>query len=246
MKLMSLKEKLTSRLAIKVYIILSSAFIIVFVLDSAIMPMFVHSRGEITIPDVTGKTGEEAMRMLMTVDLQPQLHDTMPHPKFAPGKVVFQNPVVGSIVREGRNVYLSISGGEERITMPNLRGRSLRDARITLEQMDLRLGVVSYEASSLPAETVTWQNVSAGKPVRKNMMIEIKVSGGANMEIVIPFVIGFNLDEAQQRLLEGGLRVGTVSYRKSDALLPNTVVGQDPVAGEPAAPNTPVNLVVAH
>ena len=78
------------------------------------------------------------------------------------------------------------------------------------------------------------------------MMIEIKVSGGANMEIVIPYVIGFNLDEAQKRLLEGGLRVGSVSYRKSDALLPNTVVGQDPVAGEPAAPNTPVNLVVAH
>lgn len=243
---MSLKEKLTSRLAIKVYIILSSAFIVVFVLDSAIMPMLVHSRSEITIPDVTGKTGEEAMQMLLAVDLQPLVHDTMPHPKIAPGKVVFQNPVAGSIVREGRNVYLSISGGEERISMPNLRGRSLRDARITLEQMDLRLGVVSYEASDLPAETVTWQNVPAGKPVRKNMMIEIKVSGGANMEIVIPYVIGFNLDEAQKRLLEGGLRVGTVSYRKSDALLPNTVVGQDPVAGEPAAPNTPVNLIVAH
>lgn len=243
---MALKEKLTSRLAIKIYIVLSSLFILAFVLDAVIMPAIVHSRGEITIPDVTGKKTDAAMAMLAQLDLQPMIHDTMPHPKIEPGSVVFQNPVAGSVVREGRNVYLSVSGGERRIVMPNLRGRSLRDARITLEQMDLRVGMVSYEASDLPAETVVAQNVAPGKRVRANQVIEITVSGGTDIEIEIPYVIGFNLEEAQQRLLEGGLRLGAVSYKKSDIYLPNTVLGQDPAAGNPAAPNTPVNLVVAH
>lgn len=243
---MPLKEALTSRLAIKAYIVLSSLFILLFIFDAVIMPAIVHSRHETTIPDVTGKPVAEAMQMLAAVDLQPLVHDTMPHPKIAPGNIVFQNPVGGAVVREGRNVYLSVSGGEARITMPNLRGRSLRDARITLEQLELRLGVVSYEASDLPAETITWQNIPPGKPVRKNMMIEIKVSGGTSMEIEIPYVIGFELAEAQQRLLEGGLRVGAITYQKSDNLLPNTVIGQDPVAGNPATPNTLVNLVVVH
>ena len=243
---MPLKEKLTSRLAITIYLVLSGLFLVAFVLDAVIRPMIVHSRGEITIPDVTGTQATVAMDELLALDLQPQIHDTMPHPKIAPGNIVFQNPVAGSVVREGRNVYLSVSGGERRIMMPNLRGRSLRDARITLEQMDLRVGMVSYEASELPAETVISQNVPAGKPVRLNQVIEITVSGGTDIEIEIPYVIGFSLDEAQQRLLEGGLRLGTVGYRKSDNLLPNTVIGQDPAAGNPAAPNTPVNLVVAH
>jgi serine/threonine-protein kinase len=243
---MPLKEALTSRFAIKAYIVLSGLFILVFIFDAMVMPAIVHSRDEITIPDVTGQPVEEAIRMLEAVDLRPLVHDTTSHPKIAPGNIVFQNPVGGSVVREGRNVYLSVSGGETRITMPNLRGRSLRDARITLEQMELRLGVVSYEASDMPAETITWQNVPPGKPVRKNMMIEIKVSGGTSMEIEIPYVIGFDLEEAQRRVLEGGLRVGAISYEKSDNLLPNTVIGQDPVAGNPAAPNTPVNLVVVH
>ena len=127
---MSLKEKLTSRLAIKFYIIISSLFIILFVLDSAVMPLIVHSRAEIKIPDVTGKKTMVAMEMLLNAGLEPQVHDTMPHPKIAPGNIVLQNPVAGSVVREGRNVYLTISGGEARIAMPNLRGRSLRDALV--------------------------------------------------------------------------------------------------------------------
>ncbi|MFZ1728934.1 MAG: PASTA domain-containing protein [Bacteroidota bacterium] len=243
---MSLTEKLTSRFAIKFYIVASGLFILVFVIDSVIMPIIVHSSSEITIPDVTGKKANIAIDILLEAGLEPQVHDTMPHPKIAPGNVVLQNPVAGAVVREGRNVYLSVSGGEAYIIMPNLRGRSLRDARITLEQMELRLGKVSYEASSLPAETIVSQNVPSGKKVRKNVMIEIGVSGGTDIEIEIPYLIGFNLDEAQQRLLGGGLRMGTVSYRKDNNLLPNTVVGQDPVAGNPAAPNSPVNVVVSH
>ncbi|MBE0643292.1 MAG: PASTA domain-containing protein [Bacteroidetes bacterium] len=243
---MPLKEKLTSRLAIKFYIIISSLFILVFVLDSVVMPLLVHSRDDVKIPDVTGKKATAAMDILLEAGLEPQVHDTMPHPKIAPGNVVLQNPVAGAVVREGRNVYLTISGGEARITMPNLRGRSLRDARITLEQLDLRLGMVTYEASELPAETIVSQSVPPGKKVRKNQMIEIAVSGGSDIEIEIPYVVGFNLDEAQQRLLEGGLRLGTVTYKESSNLLPNTVMNQTPVAGDPAAPNTPVNLVVSH
>lgn len=243
---MPLKEKLTSRIAIKFYIVASGLFIFVFVMDSLVMPLLVHSRSETMIPDVTGKSANVAMDILLEAGLEPHVHDTMAHAKIAPGNVVLQNPVSGAVVREGRNVYLSISGGEAHIVMPNLRGRSLRDARITLEQMELRVGKVSYEASSLPAETIVSQNIPPGKRVRKNIMIEIGVSGGTDIAIEIPYVVGFNLDEAQQRLLESGVRLGTVSYTKSSNLLPNTVVSQDPVAGNPAAPNSAVNLIVSH
>jgi serine/threonine-protein kinase len=243
---MALKEKLTSRLAVKIYIVLSSLFILVFAVDAWVMPGLVHSRGEITIPDVTGKTTDEAIALLENLDLKPQVYDTAPHPKIPPGHVVYQNPVAASVVREGRNVYLTVSGGEERIAMPNLRGRSLRDARITVEQMELRIGKVTYEASELPAESVVSQNVPAGKRVPKNIAIEITVSGGSDIEVEVPYVVGLNLDEAQQKLLESGLRLGTVTYRENSSFLPNTILAQSPLAGDPVAPNGAVNLTVAH
>jgi eukaryotic-like serine/threonine-protein kinase len=243
---MSLKEKLSSPLAVKIYIVLSSLFIAVFIIDTVIMPALVHSRSEISVPDVTGKKPDAALHMLMDLELQPILHDTVAHPTIAPGLVVYQDPVPGAIVRSKRNVYLSISGGESTMIMPNLRGRSLRDARITLEQMDLRIGKINYEPSDLPAETIIGQNVGAGRSVRKNQVIEITVSGGSDIEIEIPYVIGFHLDEAQQLLLESGLRIGAVHYRESSNYLPNTVIGQEPQAGLPARPNSPVDLTVVH
>jgi serine/threonine-protein kinase len=242
---MALKEKLTSRLAIKIYIVLSSIFILIFITDAWIMPAIVHSRAEITIPDVTGKTAEEAMALLAGKDLKPQVFDTAPHPEIPPGNVVYQNPVAQSIVREGRNVYLTVSGGEERIAMPNLRGRSLRDARITLEQMEFRIGKVTYEPSDLPAESVVSQNIAPGRRVPKYSVVEITVSGGTDIEVDIPYVVGLNLEEAQEKLLENGLRLGTVSYRESNSFVPGTVLAQNPLAGDPIAPNGAVNLTVA-
>ncbi len=243
---MSLKERLTSQLAVKLYIIGSSIFIALFVIDAWIMPAIVHSRSEISIPDVRGKRADAAMQMLDDADLTPVVLDTVAHQKIATNHVVFQNPIPGNVVREGRNVFLTVSGGEEYISMPDLSGRSLRDARITLERLELKVGMISYEASDMPAETVVHQNIRAGRRIRKNAVIEISVSGGESVQIEIPYVIGLSLDEAQRKLLDSGLRPGAIQYRQSKSLLPNTVIGQSPEAGLFAAPNALVDITVVH
>ena len=241
---MSLKEKLTSRLAIKLYIILSSIFIVVFILDAWIMPMLVHSRSEIMIPNVAGKRADEAMRILDDADLTPIVLDTVAHPKIETNHVVYQDPIAGNIVREGRNVFLTVSGGEERIIMPNLAGRSLRDARIALEHLDLKVGKISYEASDMPPETVVRQTVAPGKRIRRNAVIEVIVSGGENAQVEIPYVIGLNLEDAQRKLIDNGLRPGAIQYRQSNSWVPSTVIGQSPPAGDFIAPNALIDLTV--
>jgi eukaryotic-like serine/threonine-protein kinase len=210
------------------------------------MPAVVHSRSEISIPDVRGKRADEAVRLIEAASLTPIIVDTLAHPKIEMNHSVYMNPVPGNVVREGRNVFLTVSGGEERITMPDLIGRSLRDARIALEHMELRIGKISYEASDMPPETVVRQNTPAGRPIRKNTIIEITVSGGENAEIEVPYIIGLSLDDAQRKLLDNGLRPGMIQYRQSKSLLPNTVIGQNPDAGALAAPNASVDITVVH
>jgi beta-lactam-binding protein with PASTA domain len=244
--MMSLKERLTSQLAVKLYIVLSSAFILLFILDAWIMPAIVHSRSEITIPDVRGKRVDEALRILSAARLNPAVTDTVAHPKIETNHIVYMNPVSGNVVRTGRNVFLTVSGGEARLEMPDIKGRSLRDARIAVEGLDLHVGKITYQASEMPAETVIGQNIPPGRKIRKNTIIEIIVSGGESVQIDVPYVIGLALDEAQRRLLENGLRPGAIQYRESKSLLPNTVVGQSPEAGSLIAPNANVDLTVVH
>ena len=243
---MALKDSLTSRIAVKIYIVLAVLFILVIVLDSFVLPSVVHSRKEIVIPDVAGMKTDRAQIVLSSAGLKPVVTGNSPSSDVPPGHIIFQDPVPKSVVREGRNVYLTVSGGVERIVMPNLRGRSLRDAKIALEQMDLKLGLVTYEASDLPAETVVSQSMPAGKKIKKSQVVEIVVSGGSDIQMEVPYVIGLSLEEAQQKLHGSGLRLGEVGYRESRSLLPNTVIGQNPSAGTPASANTPVNLVVVH
>ena len=98
----------------------------------------------------------------------------------------------------------------------------------------------------MPAETVVGQTVSPGRNIRRNTVIEVIVSGGESAQVEVPYVIGLSLDEAQKKLLDNGLRAGAIQYRQSKSLLPNTVIGQSPPAGEFAAPNALVYITVVH
>lgn len=240
-------RKTKSGLAIKVYIFLASAFIVLFLLDAFVLPWFIHSRTEIAIPNVIGKKVSDAQNILVSRGLNPIVAGKAPSNKYPPGHVVFIDPVALSVVREGRNVYLTVSGGEEQVQVPNLRGRSFRDAKITIEQLDLRLGLVTYEPSDLPVETVIAQGATPGKRVAKSSAIEIVLSSGPEMiQIDVPYLIGMSLSEAQRTLVEQGLRLGNITYRQSSNLLPNTVISQSPNAGEKADINSAVDITIVH
>ncbi len=244
---MTIRQFLSSRKALKIYLIALGAMLFLLVLDMFIMPWIVHSRGEITIPDVTGKPVNIAWQTLEYGGLSPVLADTVASDRLKPGAVAYQNPVAGSVVREGRNVYLTISGGEEQVQVPNLRGCSLRDARITLEQLDLLLGTVTMSPSTLPVETVVSQSVYTGRTVPKSTRIDIAVSSGPEIaQQPVPNLVSLSLDEAQTRLVEAGLRVGAITYRSSRTLVPNTVISQSPAGGHMVDPQTPIDLVISN
>jgi eukaryotic-like serine/threonine-protein kinase len=244
---MSLKDALKSRRAVQVYLVLSGLFILFMLADAFILPWIVHSRSEIAIPNVVNKKFSEAQQILIDHGLNPVKAGTMPSEGIRPGCVAFQNPIAHSVVREGRNVYLTVSGGEEQVLLPNLRGRSLRDAKITLEQLDLRLGLVSYIASDLPEETVVGQAVPPGQRVVKMTAIPVSVSSGAGTtQLDVPNIVGMSLEEAQQTLVAQRLKLGNIAYRQSGNLVPNTVISQSPGPNDKVDINTPIDVTIVH
>ena len=244
---MTLRQFLSSRLAVRIYVALIALLLVVLLMDMFIMPWIVHSRGEIAVPNVLGMPVNRAWETLEQRGLAPVIRDTASSDNIKPGRVTYQNPNGSDIVREGRNVYLTVSGGMAQIQVPNLRGRSLRDAKITLERMELRLGTVSYVPSDMPVETAAMQAVAAGRRISKAVPIDISASNGPlQAQVDVPNVVGLSLDEAQRRLAEAGLRVGAMSSKASKTLVPNTVLGQSPQAGDKVDANTPIDLVVSH
>lgn len=210
------------------------------------LPVYVNQGSRLSVPKVVGLTLEHAKMTLDSARMQAIEAESRPDPVHPAGTVISQNPLPGAVVKEGRRIYLAVSGGEVMVAVPLLRGKSTRDARFALERNGLKIGSVGSDYSeAFPENTVMDQSVAADRQVAKGSLVNITVSRGKSLqEISIPVVVGKTLAEAEKILSSSGLKVGIVTYQPGFDLLPNTVVDQFPRAGEPGRPGQEVDLFV--
>ena len=107
--------------------------------------------------------------------------------------VIRQSPDAGSEAKPGSSVSLVLSDGAKaaQVEMPSLLGLSVDAARILLEQKNLTLGDVTYDASAdYPENTVMRQLVAPGLMVDQYTTITLTVSTGmgtpGNKSVAIP------------------------------------------------------------
>jgi len=127
--------------------------IFILLLDNLIMPWFVSSP-ETTVPQVVGLQVSEAVNTLEADGFEPLISDTSYGLKVPVGAVFFQKPDAGAVVKEGRTVFLFVSGGLKTIQVPVLKGKSILDAKFALERLGLKLGRVERVPSSHPEDMI--------------------------------------------------------------------------------------------
>jgi serine/threonine-protein kinase len=230
----------------KILLVLGGFIILFLFLNYVALPLYVNHGSRLVVPRLVGVSADHAMAMLDSAHLHGVKGETRPDPTYPAGTVVFQYPQAGAIVKEGRNVYLTISGGDVLVPVPLLRGKSARDARFALERNGLQLGAVTFESSeTFPENTVVEQSVAADARIARGSYIAVVVSKGRTREeIAVPSVIGKTLSEAEKVLRSAGLKVGIVTTQPSFDLLPNTVVDQFPRPGNTGKMGQEVDLFV--
>ena len=238
---------LKARIMRPLYWIVGVFILLVFILDSFIMPWYVNEGGTLTVPSVVGVPEDTAKKILSSAHLEPKQGDIRADNKYPEGYVVFQNPPASQIVKSGRRVYLTISGGEQLVLVPSLKGRSIRDSKFALDRVGLRQGGISYQTSvEFPEGTIITQDLPPGSKVKKGSYIGITVSAGESVDsIFVPSLVGKTLSEAQKILKEKGLLLGNVVYQVSEDLLPNTVIDQLPRENEIVTYKKDVDLFIA-
>ena len=102
--------------------------VIMAIFDMVIMPLYVEQGKTTEVPNVIGIPVDSAMRMLSSVDLDPKRAEVRFDRQYPESTVAAQNPPPGAVVKFGRGVYLTVSGGEPMPVVP-IQGRS-RDPAI--------------------------------------------------------------------------------------------------------------------
>ena len=227
------------------FFFLIGMIVFLLALNYLILPWYV-SRPETQVPNVVGLKETEAFALLEKSELQPIISDTTFDQKYPEGTIILQKPESGKTVKEGRNIYLFISGGEPTVIVPVLKGKSIREAKFTLERIGLKLGDIEETVSNHPRNMIFDQQYAEGTPLKKgaSVGVSISVGEGETGEIIVPDLIGKSVTEAERILSDSTLKVGKINYQRSFSLLPNTILDQYPSKGNKVNRGDAVDLFV--
>ena len=229
---------------------LATLVVLVFggaLLNWVVMPWVTRQGQEMEVPDVAEMEVAEAEKVLGKAGLRLVLDGTQNDPDVPPGHIVSQMPQAYSLVKKGRQIYVTVSKGGALSEMIGVSGGSVRQARLMLRQHGFEVGEVVEEPSyTVPKGVVIAQDPKPGEVVERGTLVTLVVSAGKKaLRIVMPDLVGKGFEEAQKTIEEMGLRLGDVEQRTSVEVLPNTVLEQQPEAGQEIKEGQEVRLVVS-
>ena len=149
-----------------------------------------------------------------------------------PGLVVGSEPTAGEVIRKFQPVSLAVSKGPELFPLPELTGKTLDEAKTTLNGAEMALGPITETFDEkAPAGTVLAQAPRSGNPVRHGTPVGLTVSKGPQ-PIPVPDVRGQEQDAAVKALEAAGLKAVVAPEPVNDKKVPEgAVVAQDPASG---------------
>jgi eukaryotic-like serine/threonine-protein kinase len=192
------------------------------------------------VPQLAGLELEAAKRALdpiklITGQINEQYNETVPT-----GRVIAFSPKFDTVVKPGTAVNFSVSKGKKPITVPDMTGKSYRDANRELRRLGFVVGRTDQYDEKVPEGKVISQTPNSGTLFAKDK-VQLVVSKGPPLR-EIPNVKGKSLADAQRILTEAGFVV-TVEKAPYNLGL-NIVAAQKPGAGKKAQPGSTVTVTV--
>ncbi len=199
---------------------------------------------QLQVPTVTNQLQETAEEVLdsrgfdMRVSGQ-EFSETVPA-----GYVISQDPTPGTLADQGSTVQVVVSLGAEAVTVPDLEGMDVEEAREALRDARLVPRSVIREANpEVPVDEVLRTDPPAGTELAPNTPVDIVVSSGEETVRVANVQLLTDAD-ARFRLEDQGLTVAVVRVF-SDTVEEGRVVSQDPSPGSEVPVGSEVTLEIS-
>jgi beta-lactam-binding protein with PASTA domain len=200
-------------------------------------------RPRVVSPDVVGLPADRAGAVLKAFGLSIGRQETKEEEGRPAGTVTAQTPAAGERVRKGTSVVLVVAA-TPRVTVPDVRGRRLEQARALLQASGLASGSTTGKVTGdARPDVVLGQKPEPGARVDKGTGVELVIA--ARETVVVPSVVGEPVTRARDLLRQAGLATGKREPKPTDTAKPGLVLSQVPAAGESAGKGQDVDLVVS-
>lgn len=230
--------------------LITASLLFLFTLDQVFMPYYLKTGVYVEAPDLLGKTVPEATAAIAKGHLTIFEEKREFHNQYPADTIYLQIPAAGTHVKPGRRIRVFVSNGARPIIVPDVLGKSLRNARLAIQDAGL---AVSQEVPWIPSNEylygmVARQSPEAGAEVSDTMVVTLYVSNGRRVSnVVMPNLLNLDIAAAKDSLIARHFNMGLVRIQREEQpdLLPDTVIDQYPEAGRPASTSDEVIIIVS-
>jgi len=202
-------------------IIGAAIFILGLLIVVSIALRFITNHGqELTVPDLTNMSVPEARSAASHSNMRVEVTDSVFVRRMARGAVYRQNPTAGAKVKKGRRIMLTINAvTPKKVTMPNLIGYSMRQAKAELLSRGLKLGNLIY-VNDMATNNVLRQicnnhEISAGSQIESETEIDLVVGLNSTDNCTyVPDVTGMKMLTATDAIHDNSLNIKRYVFDK--------------------------------
>lgn len=175
----------------------------------------------ITVPNLKGIDFYKAKELLKKENLELFIMDSIYVKDKKGGTILEQNPEGGSFVKKNRKIYVTIcSKKPPKVSVPNLKDMSLRQAKAILESYGLKVGELSFKpdecVNCVLEQLINGKKIQPGTFVTKGSKIDLLLGQGLSEEkTIVPNLIGMRIDIAKEKIMAASLNVGAELYDNS-------------------------------
>ena len=176
------------------------------------------------VPDVVGLTASAARSTLAGAGYTAVVDTTFSNS--APrGRVAQQDPAAAVDVAKGSDVTIFVSGGSQRVAVPDTAGQTSVAAAATMAAAGLNAFLVPGTSGAVGAGLVYQQVPAAGTLVPRGSVITLYYDS-TSPTVDVPSLVGLTEAQAATSLQQAGLVLGTIGTTASLSSGAGTVIAQ--------------------
>ncbi|MCT1775821.1 Stk1 family PASTA domain-containing Ser/Thr kinase [Brachybacterium sp. p3-SID957] len=210
--------------------------------DSTVVLTVSSGPQAVEVPDLRGKSREEARAELEALGLTMAVAAEEDAAKLEAGQIIRSSPQAGSTAQPGDEVQVWVATGN--VVMPNLDGLNIEEATQMLEDLGLTADTTTREDTENAPGTVLEQSVAPGQTVGIGTAVTLVVASEAG-PVAVPNVVGSTYEEAQQILQDAGGFGANPQREYHDSVPEGSVIRTEPAAQEQVERGSTITVVIS-
>ena len=201
---------------------------------------------EVAIPNLVGKTVDEAKQILKDNKLNYIEKESEYNAQYEVGQIISQDPtfVDGRKIKENTDVKVVISLGTEKTPVPKLTGMTKEEAETAAKAAKINLEIVEEISKTVEAGYVIKQETDPNTEINAGDTVKVYVSIGTGIEQVVVTSVLYKEEAVAKQTLEGMGLVVEVEYGKDEDRGNGVVLKQSVSSGETVDKGSTITITV--